>query len=90
MPGVTRKDIDTAIGTQLGNQNTTVFADGHNIIVIGDLVATHGGFPHIVPPMVQGSPNVFAEGIPICRRGDVAACGHPATGSGDVFANDMS
>jgi uncharacterized Zn-binding protein involved in type VI secretion len=37
--------------------------------------------------MVGASNNVFANGIGVCRAGDAASCGHPASGSSDVFVN---
>lgn len=92
MPGVARVTLDQAGGVQLGHQNPTVFANGANIVVLGDIVASHpSGYPHIAsPPMVTASSTVFACGIPVCRQGDVAACGHASSGSGDVFADDVS
>ena len=84
--GAARVAQDTAGGVQLGNQNTTVFANGTNIVVLGDVVAGHGLPPHSPPPpMVSASPTVFCHGIPVCRQGDVAACGHATSGSDNVF-----
>jgi uncharacterized Zn-binding protein involved in type VI secretion len=37
--------------------------------------------------MAAGSGNVKANGIGISRANDIATCGHPASGSGTVFAN---
>jgi hypothetical protein len=37
--------------------------------------------------MAAGSGNVKANGIGVSRAGDSASCGHPASGSGTVFAN---
>lgn len=89
MPAVTRITKDSAGGTIIGNQATTVFVNGVCICVLGDKVQSHGSPPHSPPPpMVQSSNNVYAHGILICRKGDKAACGHAATGSPDVFAND--
>ena len=89
MPAVTRISKDSAGGTIIGNQATTVFVNGVCICVLGDRVQGHGDPPHSPPPpMVQSSNNVYAHGILICRKGDTAACGHAATGSGDVYAND--
>ena len=89
MPAVTRISKDSAGGTIIGNQCTTVFVNGVNICVLGDLVTAHGLPPHSPPPsMVQSSGDVYAGGILICRKGDSASCGHVATGSSNVFAND--
>jgi len=49
-------------------------------------VAAHGRPPHRTPVMIGASSKVFANGIPICRLGDPASCGHPATGSSKVIA----
>lgn len=48
------------------------------------------GFGPRPPPrqgvkMVEGSSSVFCNGIPACRAGHKASCGHAATGSTDVF-----
>lgn len=87
MPGISRVKMDTAGGIILGNLAPTVFVNGKPIAVIGALVSTHGLSPHDGPVMVSGSGNVFANNRKVCRKGDVATCGHRSTGSGDVFAN---
>jgi uncharacterized Zn-binding protein involved in type VI secretion len=87
MPGIARKGIDVAGGKQLNGGNPTVFVNGTNGIVLGDPVAGHGKPPHAAPKMVQASPNVFFSGIPVCRAGDKASCGHVSTGSANVIAN---
>jgi uncharacterized Zn-binding protein involved in type VI secretion len=86
MPGAARAGVDAAGGTiAVGSPN--VFADGAPWSRIGDAVKPHGKKPHNGPVMAEGSPNVFANGIPVSRQGDKATCGHPATGSGNVFAD---
>lgn len=87
MPGIARVGVDTAGGTILGGGQSTVFVNGSLAAVIGDAVAGHGIGPHANPTMVQGSSDVFAEGIGVCRAGDAASCGDTATGSSDSFAN---
>ena len=85
MPGVVRKSQDSAGGVLIqGSPN--VFVDGTPAVRIGDAVAGHGNSPHDSPVMAAGSGSVFVNGIPVCRAGDSASCGHPASGSGDVFA----
>jgi len=37
--------------------------------------------------MAQGSSDVIVNGIPACRLGDPATCGHTTSGSPDVFIN---
>ena len=87
MPGKARVTKDSAGGTQQGLQAPTVFVNNQPVVVLGDHVAPHGKPPHASPVMVEASPNVFAHGIPVCRAGDNASCGHPSTGSSNVFAN---
>lgn len=87
MPGISRVGVDVAGGTIVGNLALTVFVNGAPIVVQGAVVEPHGDPPHSpVPVMVGASSTVFAHGIPVVRQGDVASCGHPASGSGNVFA----
>lgn len=87
MPGVARKDLDSASGIAIeGSQN--VFCNGKGVVRIGDKVASHGLPPHSpTPPMIEGSANVFANGIGIVRAGDKANCNHIITGSSNVSVN---
>ena len=85
MPGISR-DNDSAGGDLIPSQ-TTVFANGEEVIVNGDGVAGHGVFPHIPQTITAGSNNVFVGGIAVVNAGDPASiCGEGATGSSDVFA----
>ena len=86
MPGIARVGTDSAGGVQLQGGNTTVFVNGAVAQVLGGPVAGHGDSPHSSPNMVGASSTVFAQGIPVCRQGDSASCGHTSTGSGNVFA----
>jgi len=86
MPGISRVNLDTAGGTIVGNLAPTVFVNGKPIAVKGADVAGHAPGAHAGPVMLEHSATVFAQGKPVCRAGDAASCGHPATGSGDVFA----
>ncbi len=86
MPGIARVGTDTAGGMQLGGGNTTVFVNGAPAQVLGGPVMPHGLGLHSLPFMVGASSTVFAQGIPVCRQGDSASCGHTSTGSGNVFA----
>lgn len=86
MPGVVRKNSDSAGGTIVqGSPN--VYANNKPVARIGDAVAGHGKAPHSGPVMAQASSNVFANNIKISRAGDIATCGHPASGSSNVFIN---
>lgn len=86
MPGVCR-DNDSAGGDLIPSQ-TTVKANGEAIIVDGDAVAGHGIGVHAGPTMIAGSNNVFIGGVAVCNAGDLATCGHAATGSPDVNVGD--
>jgi uncharacterized Zn-binding protein involved in type VI secretion len=86
MPGIARDGIDTAGGVIIGGGNATVFVNGALASVKGDKVASHGKGIHNSPVMVGSSQTVFIQGIPVCRAGDNASCGHVATGSNNVFA----
>lgn len=86
MPGISRVGADAAGGTIVGNLAPTVFVNGSPIAVQGAAVAGHGRGPHSGPVMTGASGSVKANGIPICRAGDSASCGHTASGSGDVSA----
>lgn len=87
MAGITRVGMDSAGGTILGGGNSTVRVDGALVAVVGDAVAGHGLEPHTSPVMATGSASVFIGGIAVCRQGDVATCGHAATGSATVHVN---
>jgi uncharacterized Zn-binding protein involved in type VI secretion len=87
MHGVARKDVDIARGPQIGANQDFVFVEGHLWMVLGDINQPHGPSPHVPGPdqMVQGSPFVSIGGIPVCREGHLAGCGHPTTGSSLMF-----
>lgn len=85
MPGITRLNIDSA-GASLASSSFNVFVNGHGVVRKGDKVTPHGGGPHAAPVMVGCSSTVFANKINVCREGDLASCGHPSTGSSNVYA----
>jgi uncharacterized Zn-binding protein involved in type VI secretion len=86
MPGISRVGVDAAGSTIVGNLAPTVLVNGSPIAVKGAAVAGHGRGPHSGPVMVGASGTVTANGIPVCRAGDSASCGHVASGSGNVSA----
>lgn len=87
MPGVSRVGIDKAGGTIVGALAPTVLVNGVPITVLGAPVVPHGKGPHAGPVMATASSNVFANGIPVCRAGDIASCGHASSGSSNVNVN---
>lgn len=78
--------MDVARGAQIGANQTLVTVQGQLWMVLGDVNAPHGFIPHIPGPdaMAQGSSFVTINGIPVCREGHLAGCGHPTTGA-DFF-----
>jgi len=86
MPGIARVDVDYAGGLLVGPLVPSVRVNGAPVVVRGTLVAPHGRDAHENAVMVGASVSVRAGGIPVCRSGDAASCGHVDTGSGDVSA----
>ena len=88
MSGICRVGVDSAGGVILGvNQNGTVFANGALVSVDRDSVAPHPPVPphNTGPVMIANTKNVYVNGIAICKEGNTATCGHPASGSNNVF-----
>ena len=83
-PGISRVDDDTAGGVIQGGGQSFVRVQGYRWAVLGDAVTPHGPPPHNSPVMVQGSPFVRINGIPVCRAGHLASCGDAATGSASM------
>lgn len=81
MHGIARIGIDSAGGTIVGALQDFVTVEGAPWSVLGDPVAGHGIPPHAAPVMAEGSPFIRINGVPVCREGHLASCGHPATGS---------
>ena len=87
MSGIARASVDSAGGIITGPGISSVRINGKPCSVIGDSVAPHAPGVHIAAVMSSGSSTVFAGGVAVCRAGDLATCGHAATGSSNVFAN---
>lgn len=90
MHGAARRSNDTAAGAQVGLNQDFVTVESVHWMVLGDVNAPHGFPPHIPGPdaMAQGSSFVTIGGIPVCREGHCAGCGHPTSGSSVVFTSD--
>jgi uncharacterized Zn-binding protein involved in type VI secretion len=90
MHGVARRNKDIAAGQQIGRRQNFVFVEGELWMVKGDINQPHGVSPHVPGPdqMAQGSSFISIQGIPICREGHLAGCGHPTTGSRLMYAED--
>ena len=90
MPGVTRMNVDTA-GGQLIQGSPNVIVNGQPAVRLHDAVRGHGVGLHGGPHMASGTPTVIVNGLPLCREAkDRADCGHQATGSPNVWADDGS
>lgn len=87
MPGIARNAGADVAGGAIIQGSPNVFANNKPVARIGDAVAGHGKAPHSGPVMAAGSGNVLTNNIPTCRAGDPATCGHPSSGSGNVFVN---
>ena len=81
--GICRNSVDTAGGALISSQSS-VKANGENVIGNGNSVTPHGDSPHNSATMIAGSNNVFVGGIAVCNAGDAATCGHNASGSSNV------
>jgi uncharacterized Zn-binding protein involved in type VI secretion len=88
MPGVSRVGVDAAGDTIIGNLAPTVFVNGAPVAVLNAAVTSHlPAPPHTGSPYMEtASATVKANSIFVCRAGDLASCGHAATGSANVFA----
>jgi uncharacterized Zn-binding protein involved in type VI secretion len=90
MHGVARRNTDVARGAQIGANQTWITVEDELWMILGDVNQPHGVRPHVPGPdlMVQGSSWVTIDGIPVCREGHLAGCGHPTTGSQFMFLSD--
>lgn len=84
MPGIARVGTDSAGGSILGGGQTFARVQGALWAVLGDAVAGHGEGTHAGPTLAQGSPFARINGIPACRAGHTASCGHAASGSASM------
>ncbi len=73
---------DTAGGLILPDMSApNVLCNGAPIAVLGSSVIPHGcpdcPHGHWQKMITAQNRNVFVSGMPICRTGDIAGCGHP-------------
>jgi uncharacterized Zn-binding protein involved in type VI secretion len=55
----------------------SVLIGGKAVLRLGDPVDPHGGTPlHGFAVMAEASAGYLVAGIPVCRDGDLASCGH--------------
>ncbi|MBF0454943.1 MAG: PAAR domain-containing protein [Magnetococcales bacterium] len=86
MAGATQTNVDAAGGT-IRPLQSFVRLDGNPWAVVGSPVDGHGLPPHAAPVMAEGTPWIRIDGIPVCRAGHAATCGHPASGRGWIRVN---
>lgn len=74
-------------GLIVGQEGFDTDVDTQTISCVGDQIVSHGPGAHIAATMVQGSLDTFANGLPVCRLGDLASCGCVVIGpcSKDTF-----
>lgn len=84
MPGIACVSVDFAGGVQLGAQASKFKIRGNAAVVLGDKVAGHPPAPpHTTNPvMAEATAKFRINGIPTCRQGHKASCGHETTGRG--------
>ena len=91
MAGVSRKGDTNAPGGAIMRGADTVFVNNIPVGLHVSQITPHAPWgkphtPHKAASTTEGSPTVFAEGVPILRIGSSVTCGHPIVqGSDDVF-----
>ena len=87
MSGIARVTQDSAVGLITGVLAPNVFINGKPIALRGATVTPHGVGSHSNSILDGSSLTLYVNGIPVCREGDLASCGHPITsGSSTVFS----
>jgi uncharacterized Zn-binding protein involved in type VI secretion len=79
MGGVSITTKDSAGGI-INPKQTWFKIDGSPATIVGCPIVPHGPGLHAGPKMAEGAPWFTIDGIPICRQGHKANCGHPTTG----------
>lgn len=88
MPGLSRLNDKNSAGGAIQKGASTVFCNGIAVGLHGpsQITSHHGSHKHHVAKTTEGSPTVFAEGLPVLRIGSGNDCGHKIhDGSETVF-----
>lgn len=87
MAKLSRKGDENSAGGKIMRGASTVFADGVQVGLHTSEISKHPkGDKHKKSKTTDGSPTVFAEGVPVLRVGSGTDCGHKiAQGSETVF-----
>ncbi len=88
--GIAVKGKDSAGGAQLAGGQDFVTVGGDLVVLLGDPITPHGLPPHDAPVMAEGTPWFTINGVPVCRAGHNATCGHGSTGRDWVSVTDKS
>lgn len=86
MPNVAR--FGDQCGGTIVPMERNLFVDGLPVACIGDRVTPHGKGKHAAATLITGSSDYFCLGIPVCRVGDQADCGHTITTGSFDHTND--
>lgn len=82
MPGIACQSVDEAGGAQLAGGQSKLKVRGQLAVVLGDPVTPHAPLipKHTGPHMAEATAKFRIQGIPTCREGHLADCGHATTG----------
>jgi uncharacterized Zn-binding protein involved in type VI secretion len=88
MPKLSRVGDTDQPGGAIMRGASTVFANGIKVGLHVSKITPHAPWdrPHDAAVTTDGSPTVFAEGVPVLRVGSGNSCGHSIVqGSPDIF-----
>jgi uncharacterized Zn-binding protein involved in type VI secretion len=86
MAQLSRKGDQNDAGGQIVRGAGTVFANGIAVGLHVSDITPHGKNKHKAAQTTEGSPTVFAEGVPVLRVGSGNTCGHKISqGSPNVY-----
>ena len=88
MPGISRVNLDTAVGTLITPPiQTFCLIEGYPAAILNQKVTDHGAHTNVVIP--NASDFCFCDGVGIVYAGIAASCdaNHKTTGSSVVFIN---
>ena len=91
MAGLSRLGDKNDVDGEILRGASTVFCNGKPVGLHVSQMSAHAPWgrkqhpPHAAATTTEGSPTVFAEGVPVLRIGSSNSCGHSIVGgSGDV------
>lgn len=78
--GVAVRGLDAAGGAHRAETAPWYRVEGQPVAVVGDSVDGHGDGVHAAPIMTEGEAWFRVAGLPVCREGNPASCGHVTSG----------